>query len=217
MNTTMRIALLLTVAFMLCNPLAAIAAGGLQPNILLSVDKLKYKKGGPKAATLSLPQRTATPSPGGPKAKTTTVAQATQQAATPPQKPKVEATAAQATPPEKPKAKTAAAAQATQQAATPPKKPKASPPPATRAAPSFNCAKASNAVERAICANPDLAEMDVRMAADYKKALKTVPNRTALRAEQRQWLRHMHSQCANAPLQCIQEHYGTRSAQLRAY
>ena len=181
MNGKMRIALLLTAAFTLCSPLVTIAAGVYQPNILLSVDKLKYKKGGPKAATISLPKQMATQ------------------------------------PPEKPKAKTATVAQATRQATPPPEKPRVSPVPATRVAPSFNCAKASNAVEHAICADPFLAAMDVSMAADYKKALKAVTNRTTLRAEQRQWLRQMHSQCSNAAPQCIQQHYGTRSVQLRTY
>jgi uncharacterized protein YecT (DUF1311 family) len=190
MNGKIRIALLLTVAFMLCNSLAAVAAGGFHPNILLSEDKLRYQKGGPKAATISLPKRAAAQSLAQPKAKTTTVAQAAQQAPV---------------------------VQAARQAAPPPEKPKAAPAPAVRAAPSFNCAKASNAVEHAICADPSLAAIDVSMAADYKKALKAVPNRAALRAEQRRWLRQMHSQCSNGAFQCIQQHYGTRSAQLRAY
>jgi uncharacterized protein YecT (DUF1311 family) len=190
MDGKMRFALLLMVACMLCSPLAVSAAGGLQPNIRLSEDQLRYKKGGPKAATISLPKRAAAQSSEQAKAKTATVAQATQQATV---------------------------VQAARQAAPPPEKPKASPAPAVRAAPSFNCAKASNAVERAICADPVLAEMDVSMAADYKKALKAVSNRATLRAEQRQWLRHMHSQCSDAAFQCIQQHYGTRSAQLKAY
>jgi uncharacterized protein YecT (DUF1311 family) len=202
MNGKMRITLLLMVSFTLFGPLTAIAAGEYPSNIRLSEDKLRYKEGGPKAATISLPARQATQPPETPKA---TISQPAQQAAVSHEKPR-----------EKPKAATVT--RATQQAAAlPSEKPKTSLTPARRTAPSFNCAKASNAVERAICADPVLAEMDVVMAADYRKALQAVPDQKTLRAEQRQWLRQMHSQCANGAFQCIQHHYGTRSSQLRSY
>jgi uncharacterized protein YecT (DUF1311 family) len=96
-------------------------------------------------------------------------------------------------------------------------KPKASPAPAARNAPSFHCAKASNAVERTVCADPGLAELDVQVAAEYKKALGLAADKAALRANQRQWLRQMHSQCAKAGSQCIQHYYGTRLSQLQQH
>lgn len=92
--------------------------------------------------------------------------------------------------------------------------------PATRqtaAKPSFDCAKATNAVERAICSDPMLAAMDVSVAADYKKALNAAANKEALKAEQRQWLQQMHSQCSNGAFQCIQQHYRERLSQLKKY
>jgi uncharacterized protein YecT (DUF1311 family) len=82
--------------------------------------------------------------------------------------------------------------------------------------PSFDCARASNAVEQAICADPVLAELDVSVAAGYKKALRAASDKKALRAEQRQWLKQTHSQCSDAAFQCIQERYRERLSQLGA-
>jgi len=106
------------------------------------------------------------------------------------------------------------AAPATQQAAPRPQRPKASPGPSARAAPSFNCAKASNAVERAVCSDSTLAELDVQVAAEYRKALGLHFDKAALKENQRQWLREMHSQCANTPVPCAQKYYKVRLSQL---
>jgi uncharacterized protein len=59
-----------------------------------------------------------------------------------------------------------------------------------------------------------LAELDVRVAAEYKKALSLHFDKEALRANQRQWLREMHNQCANAPVPCAQKYYRVRLSQL---
>ena len=121
----------------------------------------------------------------------------------------MEAIAADSTP--------ASAAPAIQQTAPRSAKPEASSAPAARKAPSFSCAKASNAVEHAICADPVLAELDVHVAAEYKKALSLVEEKKALKANQRQWLRQMHSQCAGVGFQCIQHYYRTRLSQLQQH
>jgi uncharacterized protein len=122
-----------------------------------------------------------------------------------------------ATQPPESKAGTATAAQATRQAPPPSEKPKVSPASVTRAAPSFNCAKASNAVERAVCADPSLAELDIQVAVEYKKALNLTTDKAALKVNQRQWLRQMHSQCAKVGFQCIQHYYRTRLSQLQQH
>jgi uncharacterized protein YecT (DUF1311 family) len=82
--------------------------------------------------------------------------------------------------------------------------------------PSFDCAKASNSVEHAICANPVLAELDVRVDAAYNKAISAAPNKAnALRTEQRQWLKQMHTQCAAATdFSCLERHDNQRLTQL---
>lgn len=57
-----------------------------------------------------------------------------------------------------------------------------------RQGPSFNCAKASSAVEKAICGNPELARLDRRIAERFAALLKAMdqPGRAALRKDQ-QW------------------------------
>ena len=61
---------------------------------------------------------------------------------------------------------------------------------AAQAAPSFDCASAKAAVERAICADPALADTDQSIAVVYKAALERLDgaNAAALRADQRAWL-----------------------------
>jgi hypothetical protein len=108
----------------------------------------------------------------------------------------------------------ASAAPEAQQAAPRPAQPKETSKPAARTGPSFNCAKASNAVERAVCADPALAALDVRVAAEYKKALGLHADKAALRANQKDWLLQMHSQCANTPVPCAQQYYRVRLSQL---
>lgn len=104
------------------------------------------------------------------------------------------------------------------QASPPSEKSKGAPTSSRSFSPSFDCTKASNTVERAICADPILSQLDVSMAGDYKKALSVVANKQALRAEQRQWLQQMHTQCAaTADFKCIQQHYNKRLTQLRSY
>ena len=51
----------------------------------------------------------------------------------------------------------------------------------------------------------------------YKKALGAAAHREALKAEQRLWLQQMHSQCANAAFQCIEQNYKDRLTRLKAY
>ena len=113
------------------------------------------------------------------------------------------------------KAKAATGVPAAHQAAPRSEMPKPSPMPSRHNAPSFNCAKASNAVERTICAEPALADLDLSMAAEYKKAISLTAHKDRLRANQRQWLKDVHSQCAHGAFQCIQQNYGTRLSQLK--
>lgn len=58
------------------------------------------------------------------------------------------------------------------------------------AKPSFDCRKAGNAAERAICADGNLAALDRKMAATYRSVSRRVSgaNKTRLRREQRGWL-----------------------------
>ena len=80
--------------------------------------------------------------------------------------------------------------------------------------PSFDCEKAGNPVEAAICAEPLLAQYDVDMAAEYKRALAVADDKEALIKEQGRWRQQMQSECVDATLQCIYEHYATRLSEL---
>jgi len=111
----------------------------------------------------------------------------------------------------------ATGAPTTPRAISPSEKASAAPASPGRVLPSFGCAKASNPVERAICANSTLAELDVKLAAAYKKALAAAADKESLKARQRQWLQRMSDQCANADdVPCIQERYAKRLAELKA-
>lgn len=71
-------------------------------------------------------------------------------------------------------------------------------------------------MERAICAEPALAALDVEMAAMYKQALSKTTNKDALRAQQRQWLKERNA-CGNTSGigRCIQSQYKLRLSQLQ--
>ena len=84
----------------------------------------------------------------------------------------------------------------------------------SKTSPSFDCTKASNAVERAICADSVLADLDVQMATQYRQALNSAANKEALKKEQRQWLQLMHTLCSDAAQPCIQQHYRSRLSKL---
>lgn len=66
--------------------------------------------------------------------------------------------------------------------------------------PAFNCAKASSAIEKMICDEPDLAQDDAAMASSYKEALKALQAQPGLsdklRQEQRQWLAERDQHCS---------------------
>jgi len=84
-----------------------------------------------------------------------------------------------------------------------------------RAQPSFDCAKASNAVERAICADPNLAALDVEMAALYAAARSAAQGSAAekLVAGQRAWMKR-RSRCGGNGA-CLAAQIATRIAELR--
>ena len=64
--------------------------------------------------------------------------------------------------------------------------------------PSFNCDDAMHAVELTICGNQMLSELDVNIAKVYELLLADKDNQTALRQEQRQWLKEIRNECADA-------------------
>lgn len=87
------------------------------------------------------------------------------------------------------------------------------PPPPPAASPSFDCRRARNNAERAICADPGLADLDVRMARRYARMQNNVDGKAAqiLRDEQREWLRRRDA-CETRS--CVALMYETRAARM---
>ncbi|WP_213938458.1 lysozyme inhibitor LprI family protein [Pseudomonas sp. dw_612] len=63
----------------------------------------------------------------------------------------------------------------------------------TAQATSFDCAKASTPVEHAICESPQLSRLDEQINSLYVQALDRVADKTALRQEQRDWLKQRNT------------------------
>lgn len=85
---------------------------------------------------------------------------------------------------------------------------------------SFDCAKASSAVERAICRNPELARADREMAAVYSALLAklTGPAKDHLAKDQVGWVGNRNRACtgdADAIVDCLKVRYGARIANLK--
>jgi uncharacterized protein len=61
---------------------------------------------------------------------------------------------------------------------------------------SFDCRRAANRIEEAICADKELAVLDAQLAADFKALISTEPKkRSALVGEEREWLHERDEQC----------------------
>ena len=77
---------------------------------------------------------------------------------------------------------------------------------------SFDCAKASSPVEKTICADKQLSDLDELLLLSYKKALVGSANATALKSEQQTWLKKQRNVCADKA--CLTEAYTARLATL---
>ena len=83
----------------------------------------------------------------------------------------------------------------------------------TVAGASFNCARASTAVEKMICADPSLSRLDERLAAQYAAAMEHADS-GLLRSGQRAWLRETRPACDDAA--CLRLAYRQRIEELAA-
>lgn len=79
---------------------------------------------------------------------------------------------------------------------------------------SFDCAKASSPLEKAICSNPNLSALDDQMAQAYKDARAKSSNQDQLKSDQIAWIKGAR-QCAS-DLACIEKSYKERLATLGA-
>jgi uncharacterized protein len=75
---------------------------------------------------------------------------------------------------------------------------------------SFDCGRAGSAVEKQICADPQLSALDGRLAVAYSTALKATDDygKKALAKEQRNWIRYTRDICEDAS--CLQQAYTDR-------
>jgi uncharacterized protein len=78
---------------------------------------------------------------------------------------------------------------------------------------SFDCAQASTAVERTICAHPRLSRLDEELATAFTAMLGNVANPAALRERQREWLKERDACRDDA---CLERLYTRRVAGLRS-
>ena len=83
----------------------------------------------------------------------------------------------------------------------------------TIGAASFDCAKASSLVEKAVCADPELSRLDDDLAKSYQRAMADTLNVAALRAQQRNWLKEVRNACRNVA--CLTTAHAERIAALR--
>ncbi|MDB5805382.1 MAG: hypothetical protein JWN73_2704 [Betaproteobacteria bacterium] len=92
---------------------------------------------------------------------------------------------------------------------------------------SFDCAKASAKVEKAICANPELSRLDERMAEAYKRQLAAAGDSADyVRFDQREFVKAVRTahegeiedqmECAKAYVACIKRLLGERVAVLES-
>lgn len=78
----------------------------------------------------------------------------------------------------------------------------------SHAAPSFDCAKASTAIEGMICGSAELAELDSRLAEAYREVRQRADDPEAEKREQVEWVRTVRGACKT--VQCLQEAYAVR-------
>lgn len=84
---------------------------------------------------------------------------------------------------------------------------------------SFDCGKASTPVERAVCADPELARLDREVAQAYGVRLAAVEaeaDKQSIRAAQRRWLQRRDGACKDAAAACLTGVYRVRLDELSA-
>jgi hypothetical protein len=63
---------------------------------------------------------------------------------------------------------------------------------------SFDCAKASSAIEHLICSTPQAADADLRLASAYSAARAKASDPAALKADERNWMKNERDACSDA-------------------
>jgi uncharacterized protein YecT (DUF1311 family) len=79
--------------------------------------------------------------------------------------------------------------------------------------PSFDCAKASNGQEKMVCADRELAKLDVELNQAYSRARANTADKDALRKTQTEWIKQGFRGCSDKP--CLVAAYKNRIAELQ--
>jgi uncharacterized protein len=77
---------------------------------------------------------------------------------------------------------------------------------------SFDCTKASTAIEKNICGNPSLGVLDEQLATTYHKAYNASSSKDELKTQQREWVKNIRNKCTNDD--CLSSVYSSRIAEL---
>lgn len=83
---------------------------------------------------------------------------------------------------------------------------------------SFNCEKAATAIEKAICGNNALSDLDAEVGNAYKilRSGLSAEQAEQLKREQTRWLQQRNADCANADAACLSAMYQARLAELQS-
>ncbi len=79
---------------------------------------------------------------------------------------------------------------------------------------SFDCQKAKTFIEKAICQNPDLSQLDDELGSLYQLALTDNKNPTVFKKQQLGWLKQRDT-CQT--VECVKKSYKQRIATLNKY
>jgi len=79
---------------------------------------------------------------------------------------------------------------------------------------SFDCGKAATLVEKAICSDPALSNLDDSLTQTYQTALENSGDADSLKTKQKTWLNNVRNKCPDVA--CLKQAYGKRIAKLSA-
>jgi uncharacterized protein YecT (DUF1311 family) len=82
---------------------------------------------------------------------------------------------------------------------------------------SYDCAKATKELDRAICYSPSVAALDVQLSQLYRAALRQNADRARLQQQQREWVAQREKQCVIYKwwVDCLSDMYTKRIAELK--
>jgi uncharacterized protein len=73
---------------------------------------------------------------------------------------------------------------------------------------SFDCSKASTSIEKLVCSDPQLSELDSRLALSYGRLLADPAKASSAKAEQKAWIKGERDKCQNS--ECLKQVYFER-------